>query len=566
MQASAALVQPSASFTPVAAAETKPVILSVDDEPEVLRAVVSDLRTRYGKNYRIVRAESGAEAMEALRELKRKGIPVAMFLADQRMPGMQGTEFLSEAMQLYPEARRLLLTAYADNQVAIRAINDLNLDYYLMKPWHPPEQGLFPVLDDQLYHWQHQFQQEAAGIRVIDVRWSPEGHAVRDFLSRNSVPFTRLDVEAQADDPLLAVVDLTRPLPIVVLPDGTALANPPLDVLAQTVGLATESTTPYHEVIVVGAGPAGLASAVSAATEGLKVAVIERSAPGGQAGTSSLIENYLGFPAGISGGDLSRRAIDQAKRFGVEFITNEVISMRLEGPYKFLTLKNGQEVSCTALVLANGVDYNRLEIPGARELEGRGVFYGAATTEALSCSGQDVYIIGAGNSAGQAAMLLSRYCRQVSILCRRGSIRDTMSEYLAARIDVTPNIEVLGQTVTREVRGGDTIAGLVLENVETGEVFERPCGAMFIFIGAEPHTKWLSPEIALDGKGFVLTGEDIRRQGERWPLKRDPYLTETTVPGVFAVGDVRAGSVKRVASAVGEGSLTQRFVWETLRA
>jgi thioredoxin reductase (NADPH) len=557
----------SIDVEPANTAETKPIILSIDDEPEVLRAVVSDLRTHYGKSYRIVRAESGAEALEILRELKRKGAPVALFLTDQRMPGMQGIEFLAEAMKLYPEARRLLLTAYADNQVAIRAINDLNLDYYLMKPWHPPEEGLFPVLDDQLYHWKNQYHPEQAGLCVIDVRWSSEGHAIRDFLSRNHVPYGRIDLETQKDHPLLASLDLSQPLPLVMLADGTLLSNPSLSELAEKVGLTTEAKTPYYEVIVVGAGPAGLASAVSAATEGLKVAVIERSAPGGQAGTSSLIENYLGFPAGISGGELSRRAIDQAKRFGVEFITNEVTGMRIEGQYKFLTLGSGQEISCSALVLANGVDYNRLNLPGARELEGRGIFYGAATTEAISCANRDVFIIGAGNSAGQASMLLSSYCRQVSIICRRPAIRETMSEYLAARIEATENIEVLNRMSPVEVKGTETIETIVLENADTKERVERPCGAMFVFIGAEPHTKWLAPEIALDAKGFVITGEDIRRSvhAKRWLAKRDPYLTETTVPGIFAVGDVRAGSVKRVASAVGEGSITQRFVWETLK-
>jgi thioredoxin reductase (NADPH) len=554
--------------TPAAAPEVKPVILSVDDEPEVLRAVVSDLRARYGQSYRIVRAESGAEALETLRELKRKGVPVAMFLADQRMPGMQGTEFLAEAMQLYPEARRLLLTAYADNQVAIRAINDLNLDYYLMKPWHPPEQGLFPVLDDQLYHWQHVFQPEFTGLRVIDVRWSPEGHAIRDFLSRNHVPYLRIDIETQKDNPLLATLDTSQPLPLVMLPEGEVLANPPLTALAERVGLTTEPTTPYFEVIVVGAGPSGLAAAVAAATEGMKVAVIERSAPGGQAGTSSLIENYLGFPAGISGAELSRRAIDQAKRFGAEFITNDVTGMRVAGQYKFLTLASGQEISCSALVLANGVAWNRLDIPGARELEGRGIFYGAAMTEAMTCQNREVFIIGAGNSAGQAAMLLSQHCRKVTIVCRRGNIHETMSEYLAARIETTPNISVLHFMSPVAVKGTDAVEALVLEHVDTKVRTDHSCDALFIFIGAEPHTDWLAPEIALDEKGFVITGETIRRteHARRWTLKRDPYLTETTVPGIFAVGDVRSGSVKRVASAVGEGSITQKFVSQALRA
>ncbi|MEE4378427.1 MAG: FAD-dependent oxidoreductase [Candidatus Competibacteraceae bacterium] len=546
----------------------KPIILAVDDEPDVLRAVVRDLRSQYGKDYRIARAESGQEALELLQECKRKGTPVALLVSDQRMPGMTGTAFIEHAKTLFPTARRILLTAYADTGVAIQAINELGLDYYLMKPWNPPQDKLYPVIDEQLYSWRKDHQSEFDGVKIIDHRWSFDGHSVRDFVARNHMPYRWIDVESSAaKEPLLAAIDVTQGLPIVVMPDGTALYKPSLGDVAERIGLATQATVPFYDVIVIGAGPAGLAVAVTASTERIKTAVIERSAPGGQAGTSSLIENYLGFPAGISGAELSRRALDQARRFGAEFISaRDAVSMRVEGQYRFVRLSNGDELSCHCLIIANGVTYNRLTIPGCRELEGLGVFYGAATTEALSCENKAVFIIGAGNSAGQAAMMLSQYARQVTIVCRRGSIRETMSEYLAERIDAADNITVLHRTQPVGVVGAEHLTALTVRNLNSNDEITHPADAMFVFIGATPHTEWVSSEIIRDERGFVVTGTDLKRPTYRqsWLLARDPYLTETSVPGVFAVGDVRHGSTKRVAAAVGEGSITQRFISEYL--
>jgi thioredoxin reductase (NADPH) len=548
--------------------KAKPVILAVDDEADVLRAVVRDLRSQYGRDYRIGQAGSGDEALALLQEFKRKGTPVALFMSDQRMPGMSGTQFIAQAKILFPAARRLLLTAYADTRVAIEAINDLGLDHYLMKPWNPPQDKLYPVIDEQLHYWRKDHQPEFEGIRIIDHRWFFDGHGVRDFIARNHIPYQWIDVEGSAElEPLLAAVDKDGGLPIVVMPDGQALYKPTLAQVAERIGLTTQPTMPFFDVVVIGAGPAGLAVAVTASTERIKTAVIEKSAPGGQAGTSSLIENYLGFPAGISGAELSRRALDQARRFGAEFIlAQEAVAMRVESQYRFVRLSNGAELSCHCLVIANGVTYNRLDIPGCRELEGLGVFYGAATTEALSCEDKAVFIIGAGNSAGQAAMMLSQYARRVTVVCRRGSIRETMSEYLAERIDASANIEVTHRAQPVRMTGDGRLQTLTLRNLESGQEGTQPADAMFVFIGATPHTDWLSPEIARDRRGFVVTGTDLKQPeyAKTWLLDRDPYLTETSVPGVFAVGDVRHGPTKRVAAAVGEGSITQRFISEYL--
>jgi thioredoxin reductase (NADPH) len=546
----------------------RPIILAVDDEPEVLHAVVRDLRSKYGKAYRIVRAESGVEAVDLLKDFKRQGTNVALLLSDQRMPNMTGTQFIEHAKAIFPDARRLLLTAYADNNVAIQAINDLGLDYYLMKPWNPPAEKLYPVIDEQLYHWRETYQPEFTGIKIIDYRWSFDGHAVRDFIARNHVPYKWIDVESSPEaEPLLMSLDTSLGLPTVVLPDGTVLNRPQLTQVAHHIGLTTTPSVPFYPVVVVGAGPAGLAVAVTASTERIKTAVIERSAPGGQAGASSLIENYLGFPAGISGAELSRRALDQARRFGAELVlAQEVTEMRSEGQYRFVRLSSGTELSCHCLVVANGVSYNRLAIPGCQDLEGLGVFYGAATTEALSCQNKDVFIIGAGNSAGQAAMMLSNYARSVTVVCRRASLRETMSEYLAERIDAAENIHVLFRVQPVSVTGNGRLQALGLKDLDSHEENTHPADAMFVFIGANPHTAWLDEAIARDKRGFVITGADLKHANYKryWTLPRDPYLTETSVAGVFAVGDVRCGSIKRVASAVGEGSITQRFISEYL--
>lgn len=547
---------------------TRPVILAVDDEPEVLQSVVRDLRSNYGKHYRIVRAESGVEALAMLKDFKRQGSEVALFLSDQRMPGMAGTQFIDAAKAIFPTARRLLLTAYADNNVAIEAINELGLDYYLMKPWNPPEDKLYPVIDEQLYYWGKTHQPEFKGIKIIDYRWSFDGHQVRDFIARNHIPYKWIDVESpRAREPLLASMDVSGNLPLVVLPDGTVLNRPMLAEVAERIGLTTTASMPFYPVIVVGAGPAGLATAVTASTERIKTAVIERSAPGGQAGTSSLIENYLGFPAGISGTELSRRALDQAKRFGAELIlTQEVTGMRVDGQYRFVRLSNGEELSCHCLVIANGVTYTRLDIPGCQALEGLGVFYGAATTEALSCQNKHVFIIGAGNSAGQAAMMLSAYARSVTLVCRRRTLRETMSEYLAERIDAAANVRVIYGAEPVAVAGNGQLETLTLKALAHGEETLCNADAMFVFIGAKPHTTWLDDSVARDQRGFVITGSGLKHPdySRFWTLPRDPFLTETSAPGVFAVGDVRHGSVKRVASAVGEGSITQRFISEYL--
>jgi thioredoxin reductase (NADPH) len=546
----------------------RPIILAVDDETEVLHAVVRDLRSKYGKAYRIVRAESGVEALELLKDFKRQGTDVALLLSDQRMPSMTGTQFIEQAKAIFPDARRLLLTAYADNNVAIQAINDLGLDHYLMKPWNPPHEKLYPVIDEQLYYWCKTHQPEFTGIKIIDYRWSFDGHTVRDFMARNHVPYKWIDVESSPEqEPLLTSLDTSLGLPTVVLPDGTVLNRPQLTQVAQHIGLTTTPSVPFYPVVVVGAGPAGLAVAVTASTERIKTALIERSAPGGQAGTSSLIENYLGFPAGISGAELSRRALDQARRFGAELILAQTVTgMRSDGQYRFVRLSNGEELCCHCLVVANGVTYNRLTIPGCQDLEGLGVFYGAATTEALSCQDKDVFIIGTGNSAGQAAMMLSNYARFVTVVCRRISLRETMSEYLAERIDATENIRVLYRVQPIGVIGDGFLRSLSLKNLDSGEENTYSADAMFVFIGANPHTAWLDEGIARDQRGFVITGTDLKHPAYQryWTSPRDPHLTETSLAGVFAVGDVRFGSIKRVASAVGEGSITQRFISEYL--
>jgi thioredoxin reductase (NADPH) len=559
----------------------KPVLLTVDDDPEVLQAVARDLRREYGDRFRVVRADSGTAALDALKQLTLRNEAVALFLVDQRMPQMSGVEFIEQAIVLYPEAKRVLLTAYADTNAAIRAINSANIDYYLMKPWEPPEERLYPVLNDLLDDWQANFRSPFEGIRVIGDRWSPYSHQVKDFLARNQVPYQWLDIEQETEAERL--VDYAecpnRKLPLVLFPDGDRLIQPSNIQIAEKIGLQTIAQKPFYDLVIVGGGPAGLAAAVYGASEGLHTVMIEREAPGGQAGTSSRIENYLGFPVGLSGSDLARRAVTQARRFGVEILTpQEAIGIRTQDQYRILTLSDGKEISCHALILALGVSWQRLNIPGVEKLTGAGVYYGAAQTEALACSNEDVYIVGGANSAGQAAMYFSKYARKVTMLVRGESLTKSMSQYLIDQIEATDNIKVQTYSSVIEAKGETSLEELVIKNSITGETQTVPANYLFIFIGALPHTAWLDGVVERDERGFILTGPDLKRVSETqaarnrisenrpwgWTLDRDPFLLETNVPGIFAVGDVRSGSVKRVASGVGEGSICVQFIHQYL--
>jgi thioredoxin reductase (NADPH) len=552
----------------------KPVLLTVDDDPDVLRSVERDLRRKYAENYRIMRAGSGPEALDLLRKLEQRNDPVAVLLADHRMPQMNGLEFLSEATKIYPNSCRVLLTAYADTDAAIKAINDVRLHHYLLKPWDPPEENLYPVIDDLLDDWLAQYRPRFEGLRVLGSRWSPKSYDLREFLARNRIPYQWLDVEAADTDSdvkrLLATLtpeDLDH-LPLVLFPDGVRLPEPQHSEVAEHMGLKTRAETEFYDLVITGAGPAGLAAAVYGASEGLKTLVIEREAPGGQAGLSSRIENYLGFPQGISGSELTRRAVAQAQRFQVEMLApQEVESLRIDGPYRFLKLANGSEISCHALVIATGLQWRKLDIPGMDELQGAGVYYGAGIVEARSCKDEDVYIIGGANSAGQAAVHFSSYARRVVMLVRGESLAATMSKYLIDRIEQTPNIVVECGSSVVGAHGSARLEELDIKCHSTGQVDKVPASSLFIFIGAEPRTNWLEGVVERDDRGFILTGSDLVRENKRpknWPLDRDPGLLETSIPGVFAVGDVRHGSVKRVASGVGEGSIAIQFVHQYL--
>ena len=550
-----------------------PAILTVDDEPEVLRAVERDLRRKYGKDYRILGADSGAAALELLNQLKARGDSVALLLADQRMPQMSGLEFLGESMQVYPMAKRALLTAYADTNSAIAAINTAKVHYYLLKPWDPPEEKLYPVLDDLLEDWQAGYKPPYQGMRVLGTRWSPTSHQLKDFLGRNQVPYQWTDVEAAAPDPevqaLLPSVDLkTATLPVVVLPGGEVLSNPDVDTLAAKIGLNTRAQTDFYDFVIVGGGPAGLAAAVYGASEGLKTLLIERSAPGGQAGMSSRIENYLGFPSGLTGEDLARRAVTQAKRFGTEILSpQEAVSLRVEGPYRFVKLRDGSEVSCHALLVASGLSWRRLDIPGLDALQEAGVYYGAAMTEAQLCAGEDVYVIGGANSAGQAAVYFSRFAKSVTMLVRSDSLAKGMSNYLIEQIRAIPNIKVETEAEVVEAHGNGHLEGITIANRGTNETRKEPTSALFIFIGAVPCTAWLRGMLPQDDRGYLLTGSFLPREGEKvkgWKEDRDPFIFESIIPGVFAAGDTRHASIKRVASAVGEGSITVQMVHQYL--
>jgi thioredoxin reductase (NADPH) len=548
---------------------SKPALVTVDDDPEVLRAIERDLRQRYADRYRILRAESGKVALEALAQLQKRNEPVALFLVDQRMPQMTGVAFLSEANKLYPDAKRALLTAYADTDAAIRAINEARINHYLLKPWDPPDQQLYPILDDLLEDWQANYHPPFEGLRVLSDRWSPKSYALREFLARHQVPFRWLDVERADRDSevrtaIAALNGMATQLPLVLFPDGTSQSDPSNAELAERIGMTLRTDTGFFDLIIVGGGPAGLAAGVYAASEGLKTVIVERDAPGGQAGLSSKIENYLGFPSGLSGADLTRRAVAQARRFGVQILApQETISLRVEGPYRYLKIGDGTEMACHALLLAMGVQWRKLSIPGVDRLQGAGVYYGAGSTEALTCAGEDVYIVGGANSAGQAAMNFSRVAQRVIMLVRGKSLAESMSRYLIDEIEKTANIHVEMSASVVEAHGATRLEAISVHCSTSGETTVVPATSLFIFIGAEPKTEWLHGLVERDDKGFILTGPDLKRNGKLpagWGLARDPDLLETNVPGVFAAGDVRRGSVKRVASGVGEGSIAIQFI------
>ncbi len=553
---------------------TKPVLFAVDDDPGVLWSVQRDLRQEYGSRFRILQAESGVEALEAVKQLKLRDEPIALFLVDQRMPQMTGVEFLEQALKLYPNAKRVLLTAYADTDAAIRAINKVGIDYYLMKPWDPPEERLYPMLNDLLDDWLSKFPPQFEGIRVVGLQWSPRSHHVKDFLARNQIPYRWYDIETdeEANNLLECFGSETPRFPVLFFPDGTPLCDPTDVEIAAKIGLKTQAEKPFCDLIIVGAGPAGLAAAVYGASEGLRTVVIEKVAPGGQAGTSARIENYLGFPVGLSGADLARRAVAQARRLGAEILTpQQAAGVRVDGQYRFLTLSDGTELSSHAMLIATGVDYRKLEAPGVEQLTGAGVYYGATMSEAVLFQGKDVLIVGGGNSAGQAAMHFSKYARTVTVLVRGDALTRSMSQYLIDQIAATSNITVRLCVQVAEAHGNGHLEGVTIENVDTLERETLEAAALFIFIGATPHTDWLTDVVARDKWGFILSGPDLGhgliRPGHRphgWQLDRDPYLLETSVPGIFVAGDVRHGSIKRVATAVGEGSMAIQFVHQYL--
>ncbi|HVT91428.1 MAG TPA: FAD-dependent oxidoreductase [Bryobacteraceae bacterium] len=551
----------------------KPALLAVDDDPEVLRAVERDLRSRYGGGYRMLGAANGTVALDVVQKLNLRGEPLALMLVDYRMPQMDGVEFLSQARKIFPETKRVLLTAYADTGAAIRAINDIQLHHYLLKPWDPPELHLYPVLDDLLEDWRSTYRPAFDGVRVLGTRWSPKSYDLRDFLARNQIPYRWFDIESAAPDSeggkLLASLGSPSPaFPAAVLPDGSCIADATGAQVAAHMGLRTKANAKFYQLIIVGAGPAGLAASVYAASEGVSTLLVEREAPGGQAGLSSRIENYLGFPSGLSGGDLARRAVAQALRFGVELLApQQASSIRMDGPYRYLQMTDGSEISCHSLMLATGVQWRKLDVPGAERLQGAGIYYGSGITEALACRGETVYVVGGANSAGQAAMNFSRYAERVIMLVRGRGLAATMSRYLIDQIEQTPNISLYTETRVVEAHGDDHLSELTLICEKTGVKETVPATSLFVFIGAAPNTGWLDDTVQRDERGFILTGPSLASASGRpkgWQLDRAPYLFETNIPGIFAVGDARQGSVKRVASGVGEGSVAVQFIHQYL--
>ncbi len=548
----------------------KPVIWTVDDDPDVLRAVERDLRRQYGSRYRIMAADSGEGALESVKQLKQRNDSVALFLVDQRMPRMSGVEFLESALEFYPEAKRALLTAYADTDAAIRAINSVQIDHYLMKPWDPPEERLYGVVDDLLDDWQASFHPPFDGIRIVSHRWSPRFTQIRDFLARNSIPYEVLDIET--NDAAVQLMESCgancKELPLLFFSDGSHLSDPSSAAVAEKLGLRTKAELPFYDLVIIGAGPAGLAAAVYGAADGLRTLLLEREAPGGQAGRSSRIENYLGFPNGLSGFDLARRAVTQARRFGAEILApQEVTGVRIDGPSRFVTLSNGSEVGCRALLIATGIAYRKVDVPGVEQLNGAGVYYYAPMTEALSYKNEDVYIVGGANSAGQAAMYFSKYARSVTMLVRGESLSTGMSQYLEDEIAATKNITVKLNTSVVQVNGKDRCESITLSNKKSGAEEKVPACALFFYVGAVPYTDWLDGIVERDPKGFIIAGTHLLKEGKRpsgWTPDRDPFMLETSVPGIFVAGDVRHSSTKGVTSGVGEGAMAVKLIHQYL--
>ncbi len=552
-------------------ATKKPIILSVDDDQQVLRSLKRDLRSQYKDDYRIISTISANEALEAVEELKKKGETIALFLSDQRMPEMLGVEFLEKAKTFFPKAKRALLTAYSDTQAAIKAINDVQLDYYLLKPWNPPEEKLFPVLDELLEDWKLNFRPDFQGIRVVGYQYSPKSHNIKDWLAANLKPYKWVEAQSEEGEELLNLHQCgSKDLPFIILEDGSTMVDPPLADLAENLGMSATAQEELYDVVIVGGGPAGMAAAVYGGSEGLKTLLVESRAPGGQAGTSSRIENYLGFPSGLSGSELTRRAMAQTLRFGVEVISpREVTGITVQDGYKTLTLDNGTTVRSRAVILTTGVQYRKLPAEGADTFAGAGVYYGAAMTEAKACTNQTIYIVGGGNSAGQGAVYLSKFAKEVHILIRKPDLTSSMSSYLIDQIDGIDNITVHGFRQIEKVCGDeDRVERLAIKDIQNDTSYETPADAVFIFIGARPRTDWIERgEIIVDERGFVFTGRDLMATEERrkgWPLDRAPYLLETCQPGIFAAGDVRSGAMNRVASAVGEGAMAIKFVHQYL--
>lgn len=548
----------------------KPIIFTIDDDPQVLRAIRSDLRKRYKDEFRIISTDKPEEARTVLRDLKNQNAEIALFVSDQRMPVLDGVQFLNEAKAIYPKAKRVLLTAYSDTQAAIQAINEVQLDHYLLKPWDPPEEKLYPVIDDLLDDWQASHRPNFQGLRMIGIQYSQHSHELKDYLAGNLFPYRWLEAERDEDARVLIKENALKveDLPVLILEDGKILKRPSKVEVAQELGLPTTAQADLYDTVIIGAGPAGLAAAVYGASEGLKTLLVEKHAPGGQAGTSSRIENYLGFPKGLSGSDLARRALSQASRLGAEFLTPaEVAKITFSDHQKILHLKDGKEIIAKSLVIATGVNYRQLETKGLQELTGKGVYYGAASTEASACSNREVFIVGGGNSAGQAAMYLSRFARKVHILIRRADLSATMSAYLIDQINATENIEVEPFSEIVEAIGTESLDKLRIKDTQDQSIREKEAAALFIFIGAKPYTDWLPEEIRKDAKGFIKTGNALNEDKEaqkQWPMLRLPFSLETSIPGIFAAGDVRSGAMNRVASAVGEGAMTISYTHKYL--
>jgi thioredoxin reductase (NADPH) len=549
---------------------SKPVIFTIDDDASVLNSVARDLRAHYGQEYRILPIDSGKAALDYLKKMQQRNETVALFLVDQRMPEMSGVEFLEEAIQSYPQAKRILLTAYADTQAAIASINEVGLDYYLMKPWHPPEERLYPVLDELLEDWRVHVRLPYEGIRVAGALWSLPSHQVKDFLTRHQIPYQWLDIEKDSNARQLVegISSKVTKLPVVFFPDGNPLVQPDLKELAEKVGLQTRAALPFYDIVVVGSGPAGLASAVYAGSEGYHCLVIERAAPGGQAGSSPKIENYLGFPTGISGDDLTRRAVSQAKRFGVEILSaQEAKQVFVKDTYRMIRLSDGAEISCHTLLIATGASFHMLKMPGAAELTGAGIYYGAAYTEAMNYKDQDVFVAGGANSAAQGAIYLSQFARKVRVLIR--GPQPTASKYLIDALEQNSKIELMCNTDLIEVRGNNTLEQILVKNTTTNETQIFDASAMFVFIGVSPQSQLVANLVKRDEKGYIFTGPDLivdKKPPSNWALDRDPFLLETSVPGIFAAGDVRFGTSHRVASAVGEGAIAFALMKEYLKA